>query len=186
MLMSILYALIIVLIVFSVNMLFQRSHNYKLYILTFLCSCLMFECSHSKCHAMTLPNQMPAFCREHKIGYVPDHALTKDQVKYYEQERDMHKYNAERTFNDAKSSCWYYPNTSDRHKARECFQVAVATLAASGTKEKAIIILASSLVTYGFDCWNEWDYIENKLYWSRYHWEMYDFYVDLLSKASML
>ena len=47
-------------------------------------------------------------------------------------------------------------------------------------QSKLIRSLISLMLNYGLDCMDEWDYINNKLYWAEYHWDMYEFYCNVL------
>lgn len=172
---------------FLANVICRCQHKPKTYLFLFtavvIFSLLIGE---EKAHAMLIPNHISVICREHNIGYVPEHALTRAQLQKAEQERDMHKSNAERTFKDAQDACWWLPNTSDRKKTRELFTITINTMLASDTRSKLIAMLTTSLIFYGMDCLDEWEYINNKLFWARYHWEMYEFHVELIAKAHLL
>ena len=184
---SISYGAIAVLAAFLSNVVSKSQHKTKSYLLIFL-AVLIFSLliGEEKAHAMVVPNHISAICREHNVGYVPEHALTRAQIQKAEQERDMYKKNAERCFKDAQDACWWLPNTSDRKKTRELFTITVNTMLASDVKSKLIAMLTTSLIFYGMDCLDEWEYINNKLFWARYHWEMYEFHVELIAKAHLL
>jgi hypothetical protein len=109
--------------------------------------------------------------------------LTAEQRRFYIEKMDFHEQNARRCFEDAKSRCWWLPEISDRDKARYCFS-AIGGLAVPGTPQAALIrSLVSLMLNYGLDCMDEWDYINNKLYWAEYHWDMYEFYANVLVNA---
>jgi hypothetical protein len=106
--------------------------------------------------------------------------ITPQQREYYLDKIDFHESNAKRTYEDAKNRCWWLPEISERDKARYCITTAGA-LAQPGTPQSKIIkALVNLLIQYGIDCMDEWAYIQNKLYWSQYHWEMYEFYCEVL------
>lgn len=103
---------------------------------------------------------------------------TTNHQKYF-----FHKENAERCFNEAKERCWWLPNITDREKAKYCF-LNIGIFGVPGDqKSKMIIALVSTLIQYGIDCSDEWHYINNKLYWSQYHYEMMEFYTTLINEG---
>ncbi len=109
--------------------------------------------------------------------------LTHVQKIDFRQKRDESKANAERTYRDAKDRCWWLPNVDDRNMARHCFEVALASLNPGTPQSKLVCMLLVALGEYSWYCWDEWEYIENKLKWSAYHWDMYEFYCDVLDKG---
>lgn len=109
-----------------------------------------------------------------------DDALTSDQISFYRDKIEFHRQNAERTYNDAKEACWWLPNFDDRKKARYCFASAMAVVGSSSPMSKVIAYILYTLGEYGFACLDEWDYINNKLHWSQYHYEMKEFYEHIL------
>lgn len=133
---------------------------------------------------------------EYPIDYIPDakteisylsilraYKLSPKDRKYYEDKVRFHKSNAERTFRDAKNKCWYLPDIDDRDKAKYCFNTGMAAVFAGDPYSKAIAAVASLLLQYGLDCMDEWEYIQNKLHWSQYHYEMMEFYQDVLENG---
>jgi len=102
-----------------------------------------------------------------------------DQCKTFAEKRDFHKKNAERCLNDAKNLCWYFPN-SIREDSFYAFRN-MAILASPGDpKSKIITALITTLIQYGADCFESWNDINTKLNWSQYHYEMHEFYSDLV------
>ena len=110
---------------------------------------------------------------------IPKNLSDKDK-KFYKDKRDFHLENAERCYNDAKNKCWYLPNISNRDKGRYCFTTIIVLISPGNQPAKIILGLLNLLGSYGLDCIEEWNYIEEKLKWSSYHYEMYEFYRDLL------
>lgn len=95
----------------------------------------------------------------------------------------FHKSNGIRTFNDAKDRCWYLPKLSHREKARYCFTNIGAVLSNSTPQSKIVATVVITLIQYGLDCTDEWNYIKNKLYWSQYHFEMMEFHQELINQG---
>lgn len=120
----------------------------------------------------------PAFSAQLKYK-----TLTHVQKIDFCKKRDDSKANAERTYNDAKDRCWWLPDIDNRKIARHCFEVAYSSLNPGTPHSKLITMILIALGEYTCYCWDEWDYIETKLKWSKYHWEMYEFYCDVLEKG---
>ena len=95
-------------------------------------------------------------------------------------EYEFHKTNAIRCYEDAKDRCWWLPEISDRDKARYCYTSAFAALGTSVPSTKLLLMVGSLLLQYGLDMQDEWNYIDNKMHWARYHFEMCDHYQKLL------
>ena len=110
-------------------------------------------------------------------------ALNYDDCKTNADKVRFHKENGERCYDDAKERCWWLPYIEDRKKARYCF-TSLGILASPGDpKSKIIISVISALIQYGIDANDEWNYIDNKLYWSQYHFEMMEFHEHLIRQG---
>jgi hypothetical protein len=104
-------------------------------------------------------------------------------IEYFKKELQFHKDNAIRTCAAAKERCWWLPKLDERKSARYCWTSAMA-MAVPGTPEfKLGAVILNVLLEYGLDCSEEWNYIDNKLYWCKYHTEMVEFYEDILKKS---
>jgi len=114
----------------------------------------------------------------HLLGY--NAVLTRDEKRTYQEKIAFHQSNAERTLQDAKNKCWWIPNTDYREKAKYCFTAAVSAVSMGTPQSRIVAGISSMLICYGIDCQEEWHYIKNKLYWSEYHYEMMEFYQDVL------
>jgi hypothetical protein len=107
-------------------------------------------------------------------------ALEYDDCHTNAQKVQFHKENGERCYEDAKERCWWLPYIPERDKARYCFTAFGAMAAPAEPRSKVIVTIITLLIQYGLDCTEEWHYINNKLYWSRYHFEMMEFHQDLV------
>lgn len=67
--------------------------------------------------------------------------------------------------------------------ATNCFTNIGALLAPADPRSRIITALITTLVQYGLDCSEEWHYINNKLYWSQYHYEMMEFHQMLVKNG---
>lgn len=91
-----------------------------------------------------------------------------------------HREEGEKCFKDAKDRCWFLPNIEERKKAQYAITNAGIMIAPADPRSKFIAAVVNTLVQYGLDCNDEWHYINNKLYWAEYHFEMAEFYAHLL------
>jgi len=103
-------------------------------------------------------------------------ALVYDKCKTNAEKHRFHKENAERCYEDAKDRCWWLPNINERKSARYCLTNAGALLAFGDPKSKLMAVILNTLVQYGLDCCDEWEYINTKFYWAQYHYEMMEMY----------
>lgn len=93
---------------------------------------------------------------------------------------DMHSFNAIRTYNDAKDCVWWLPNLTWRQWGRDAW-VAACAMASTKTPCQALVVAFSTMLSqYGLHCADQWDYIEDKLYWSEYHFNECIKYAQLL------
>ncbi len=122
------------------------------------------------------------YSNTHTIKYSP-RSLTYDECKTNADKVQFHKENGYRCYDDAKERSWWLPYIEDRAKARYCF-TSLGILASPGDpKSKIIITVITALIQYGIDSSDEWSYIDNKLYWSQYHFEMMEFHEHLIRQG---
>lgn len=138
-----------------------------------------------KCHAEVLnPHaqwQISQFHEEQIFAKQKPKSVEELKVEYNDK-ISFHRENGWRTYNDAKDKCWWLPDHDHRDNARYCWTGAIALLAPNTPQSKVVACILVWLCQYGIDCLDEWDYINNKMYWSQYHFEMMEFYEDLLKK----
>ena len=117
-------------------------------------------------------------------NYLHDHihrALDYDYCKTNAQKMQFHKENGDRCLADAKERCWWLPYIPAREKARYCCTNLAIFASPGEPRSKIITALINTLIQYGIDCQDEWHYINNKLYWSQYHYEMMEFHQQLIA-----
>lgn len=93
---------------------------------------------------------------------------------------DIHHFDAVRTYTDAYQRFWWLPNLENRQIARDAWVAACSTVGGSSPSARLVIALASLLSSYGLRCLDEWDYIQDKLYWSEFHFKECEKYARLL------
>ncbi len=111
------------------------------------------------------------------------HALIYENCKTSQQKLKFHKENAERCYEEAKNKCWWLPNVTNQKNARYCLTNAGAMVAFGDPKSKLMAVIVNTLVQYGLDCCDEWEYINNKLYWAEYHYEMMEFFERVIKNG---
>lgn len=111
----------------------------------------------------------------------PNAAPSHSQRQKWQEAFDMHNFNAIRTYNDAKDCVWWLPNLTWRQWGRDAW-VAACAMASTKTPCAALTVAFTTMLSqYGLHCADQWDYIEDKLYWSEYHFNECIKYAQLLS-----
>lgn len=108
-------------------------------------------------------------------------APSHSQRQQWQEAYDNHHFNAVRTYNDAYNRVWWLPDLTWRQIGRDCWVTACA-LASTKTPSTALVVAFSTLLSqYGLHCLDEWDYINEKLYWAQYHFEQCALYAGKLN-----
>lgn len=133
----------------------------------------------SYAHAeLVRPHNQKLFLHEART-YTPP---TLAQRQAWQEKYDFHLKNGIRCYNEAKDKAWYLPNLTDREKARYCYtSLSAVTLCTSACSACAAAII-TLFTQYGLDAIDQYHYIENKLNWSRYHFDMCDHYHALMKQ----
>jgi len=108
--------------------------------------------------------------------------VSKKKIDYWKQQ---YKYNETRgivCFKDAERRCWYLPTIQDYDMGKNCFLVGVALVGAKEPRAKIAATIISAATILGLACIDEWNHINTLLKTCQYHFEMCDFYADLLKK----
>jgi hypothetical protein len=134
------------------------------------------------------------YCEEYRIPHTQEYLFenielrshghrrpTGQQRIQWQEEYELHLFHAKRTYEDAKNRVWYLPNVTWRQRGREAWNAAFATVGATTPQLKLVLAVSSLLCQYGLDCMDEWEYIEEKLYWSEYHFKECEKYQELLN-----
>lgn len=103
-----------------------------------------------------------------------------NQRQQWQDEYDNHHFNAVRTYNDAYNRVWWLPNLTMRQLGRDAWIAACATAGTKTVCSALVVAFSTMLSQYGLHCLDEWDYIEDKLYWSDYHFKQCAYYAKLL------
>lgn len=103
-----------------------------------------------------------------------------NQKAKWQKEYEFHEFHAKRTYEDAYNRSWYLPDLNWRQRAREAWIAAFSMVGAQTPTMKLIMAASSLLMQYGLDCLDEWEYIEDKLKWSEYHFQECEKYAKLI------
>ena len=98
----------------------------------------------------------------------------------WKREYIFNKTNGTKTYNDAFHKCKKIKVTVLRMKATHCFQQAVEQVGFPMPCLQLVDAVTLDLIHAGIDEAKEWPYIENKLTWSHYYFEMADYYWKLI------
>jgi len=110
----------------------------------------------------------------------PQQKKNPNQKKQWQEAYDNHHFNAVRTFNDAYNRIWWLPNLTWRQWGRDAW-IAACSMALTKTPSAALAVAFSTMLSqYGLHCMDEYDDIQDKLYWSNYHFEQCTIYANLL------
>lgn len=113
----------------------------------------------------------------------PGQRSVEDLKKEWRDELNMHRREGQRCYDEAQNKCWWLPDVGDRNRARECYQAFIASMGGASLTSKMVLSLLSLLGSYGLDCLEEWEYIEYKLNWAKYHFDLCDHYQNMLNEA---
>ena len=104
----------------------------------------------------------------------------RNQRAQWQEAYDNHHFNAVRTYNDAYNRVWFLPNLTMRQLGRDAW-VAACAMAGTKTPGQALAMAFATMISqYGLHCLDEYDYIQDKLYWANYHFEQCAYYANLL------
>lgn len=106
--------------------------------------------------------------------------LSKEDKIFYKKKIQFHSENGDRCYKDAKNKCAWLPNFDDRNNAKFCLATAGTLISPVDPISKLILITIEVFVYYGMNVIDEWDYIQNKLNWAHYHYDMMEFYQQVI------
>jgi hypothetical protein len=121
--------------------------------------------------------------RGHASEYNRYGTLSFSQGKYYREKKNWHQNEAILAFERAHEKFWFLPRIPDRALARSCFTTAMTTATAATPQSKLMAAIVNIMVTYGLSVMDEWDYINYNLMDAAHHFEMMEFYNDVLNKG---
>jgi len=167
------------LIMIIIENLRKCNHNPLFYIRIFFivlgCNLLFSYCEGSEFN-MSAEVEIASF--QHYDAY-NDH-----QVKHFKEKLSYHTKEGQRSFRDAEKICLLIPDISDRDIAKSLFKNAlILSLSAKDSWAGIIISLTNMCCDYGLCVYDQWSRMEYHLNESKYHFEMMDFYKDVLART---
>lgn len=87
----------------------------------------------------------------------------------WQQDYEFHQFHAIRTYNDAKDRAWWLPNIDARTQFRMCWTSAFSMVGHQNPTLALVVAISSYVMQYGLECYDEYNYINDKLYWSEFH-----------------
>lgn len=154
---------------------FKRNWTYYLAALLFALGLLLWSKGHAFENPHCLMDIQSFYCRI-KVSDISKQINRED----YLVKMKHHRQEGERCYQEAKDRCWYLPNIDTRKQAQHCIIQAGILAVPADPRSKIIAAIVNSLVQYGIECCEEWEYINNKFYWAQYHYEMAEFYEHIL------
>ncbi len=109
--------------------------------------------------------------------------LTPTQARFYRDKKNTHQNEAVLSLERAHEKFWWLPRIKDRVMARSCYSTVLTTATASTPQSKIMAAIISLMITYGLSAMDEWDYINYNLMDAEYHFEMMEFYSEVLNKG---
>lgn len=157
-------ALICTISAFLGNIITKSKHSVKLYIIFFL---------------ITLTIGLFLEANAYEL-YPYESKLTEDQKVYYMERYEFHKAKAISSYETAKNMSMFCLDLTDKEKADYCFKTLMATLVGSTPMSKVISAGIAFMSQFVCDSIGTWHTIQVLLYDSKHHYELQEFYADVL------
>jgi hypothetical protein len=161
-------AMIYTCIVVTSRIIFKESHSLFRYVLLFLIFYLGFFVIRG--HA-DLPFETIRM------------TLTQDQIEMYIEKIEYHEEQAQINMLSAENEVWFLPTCDDKEKAEYCFTTLIASIAAGTPQSKIAAACIAFLAKYGLSCMEQWHTIQTYLHKAKFHYEMKEFYEEVLVKG---
>lgn len=123
---------------------------------------------------------------KHHHKHDKDKEFVNLEMEAWSRAYNMHVEHANNYYNEAKIMCLELCEKASRDKALETFASACDFIQNSKPSSRLIHSITSYLMVFGLDKICEWDYIREKLTFSVYHYEMSEFYKDMLEEMNSL
>lgn len=108
--------------------------------------------------------------------------LTEKQRKNYTEKMSYHEKEGQRCFRESEKMCTLIPDIDLKEISIYLFSQAIF-LSINQSFSGAINLLEANLITYGVYQFNQWKKMQTLLHESKAHFDMRDFYKELLEKA---
>lgn len=121
------------------------------------------------------------FIEGHSYELYPyESKLTQDQKEFYMERMEFHREKAISSYETAKNMSMFCLDLSEKDKADYCFKVLMATVAGSTPMSKIIAGGIAFISQFVCDSVRVWHTIQVLLYDSKHHYELQEFYANVL------
>lgn len=170
---------------FVTNMIFKLHHNWWKYATLFLVVFAYCLFSNSKAEAFELSSKYQPGHHLHYYAKKIDNKFNaarmsdSNRAKYEALEQE-HLQKAYEDYTNAQNRCMWLPKMEDKIKAEYCFGTAMNMLSATNPMSKVVVTVMSLATIYGIHVIREWNDINTLLLSAKHHYEMQEFYTDVL------
>jgi hypothetical protein len=130
--------------------------------------------SASKAYCLTPEASQEIF---YELGAFDKKKTKNDYIKL----RDAHHAQGVKCKAALQDVCWYLPNQSDRETAKWCLTTFAATIPCNTPQSRVLALILSAMTSYGLNCCDQWNTIQTLEHEAEYHFEMFEFYADLIN-----
>lgn len=179
-----LHSLLVVLSAFIGDLCTKNKVDKRTYFLLFVATYILSSCFYNFCDDF---NDRQVFYFEEqsfKLPYHQDCQFTHEAVNYYVSNIDYHLMWGKEYFERSIEHAWYLPDLTDREKALECLKSVISASTGVTLQQKALNACVSLLTSYAIYASFNYNVMIENLYTSKYHYEMADFYLELLVKEN--
>ncbi len=162
------HALICVSSIILANIITGNKHNWPKYLIIFV-GVILFCLGWDYCHSFETPRY--------------EMKLNNNDVEKYMDLCDFHQHKADMCIAKANEISLYLPNATDRDKSMACLSTILASIAPPTPMSKIVAMAISLLGHYAVACMDEWHLMQQCLHQAKYHYEMLEFYQEVLIKA---
>lgn len=146
------------------NLVTRNTHRFSLYFLVFFMAYLF-----------------SVFIEGHSYELYPyESKLSQDQKEFYMKRYEFHKAKAISSYETAKNMSMFSLELSEKEKADYCFKTLMATLVGSTPMSKVISAGIAFISQFICDSIGTWHTIQVLLYDSMHHYELQEFYENVL------
>lgn len=161
--------LILVFAIFMTNLIMKKKHKFSEYLLVFILGILASFIFVSKAESFEL---CPIVCQ-----------LDEEQIDEYERLALKHRRLGDQATRDAEKLICLIPDLTDEQKSMMCFRIFVAGVAFGTPYSKIVTMFMTFMTEYMILVKDEWNKIQTFLHTAQYHYELQEFYEDVVEKA---
>lgn len=169
-------------VIFLANLVTRNKHKLADYVLVFIIGFLISYVQIGKCHAYQGIdfNSAKFELQDYRA------ALDEEQIDHFEMLAKKNREMGNLCVFTAKKMIWFLPDLTDEQMSNMCLATFSVGLAPTTPWSKIIRMFIAVSVQYVGHCKNEWNHIQNLLHTAEYHFELAEFYDDVVEKAAEL